>query len=105
MTYAPLRRVILDPALPSGAKVVWTVLVLQAEETGRLPFSGTLAAMCGLELCDVRRGLADLRRARYTLPVRRAGLERLLLYPAGDAPDTPPADALNGDDTLVVMAQ
>lgn len=105
MTYAPLRRVILDPVLPARAKVVWTVLVLQAEETGRYTFSDTLAAMCGLELCDVRRGLADLRRARYTLPVRRAGRERLLLYPAGDAPDTPPADALNRDDTLVVMAQ
>ena len=105
MTYAPLRRVILDPALPARAKVVWTVLLLQAEETGRRPFLGALAGMCGLERQDVARGLVDLRRARYALPVRRAGRECLLLYPAGDAPDTPPADALNRDDTLVVMTQ
>ena len=83
-----LKQVILRPDLPPRTKVVWTVLCLQAEETGSLPPMERLAELCGENIPVVRDGLRDLALAGYVGYVRTSlrSWWGLCLYPSGDRP-------------------
>lgn len=83
-----LKQVILRPDFPPRTKVVWTVLCLQAEETGSLPPLERLAELCGENIPVVRDGLRDLALAGHLGYVRPSARSwwGMCLYPFGDRP-------------------